>query len=142
MEQLMKIGKLGKIILGILTTWAVIAPFLLFALWFFFIISMAVSSDNQAQPSPISFLSIFFPFLLLVLFTGLVHVGLQIFYIVHAVLNKTGSDVVRSILAVGMFLFPIVAMPVYYLVYIMPGIPPQWALSSNVSSTSRVVLPE
>lgn len=127
----MKISIPAKIILGILTTWIVISPFLLFGLWFFFIFSFAATAENQAQPSPNAFVAFFFPIFGLILLTGLIHIGLQIFYLVHIILNKAGNDVVRIILGVGLFIFSVIAMPIYYFVYILPENPPQWARISN-----------
>ncbi len=127
----MKVSSGAKIILGLLTALLVISPFLLVVIWFLFIFSFAGVAQSQVQPTTIPYFSGFFGFILVAILYGIVHLGLQVFYIVHIVMNKTGNDVLRSVLGVGMFLFSIIAMPAYYLIYILPENPPQWALNAN-----------
>jgi hypothetical protein len=55
--------------------------------------------------------------------------GMQVFYVIHAVKNKAGDDTVRLILALGFFFLPYVAMPVYYYAYLWSDEPPDWALN-------------
>ncbi len=131
----MQISKAAKIILGLLTAWVVITPFIYFVLWFIFIFSLA-ATPNQAQQNP-NFVSLFFfPLLALIICTSFMHIGLQAYYLVHIILNKTGSDVARAIFGVGMILFALLAMPVYYFVYIFPDNPPAWALAVSSSQPS------
>ncbi len=131
----MKLNKPLKIIIGLLTAWVVIAPFLYIAIWFTFVFGMA-SFENQARVNPNLFpaftAAFFIPFIL-IMCSSIVQLGLQAFYIVHIILNKTGGDVIRAVLGVGMFILAIIAMPVYYFVFILPENPPQWALAASPS---------
>lgn len=126
----MKISLPGKIIIGILTAWVVLTPLLFFGLWFFFIFAIAASSGPTSQNPNVVPLFIS-PILFLVICTSFLHIGLQAFYIVHIVLNKTGSEVIRAVLGVGMIFLAFLAMPVYYFIYVLPANPPAWALTRN-----------
>ena len=54
--------------------------------------------------------------------------GMVAFYVVHIVRNSTGSDVVRILLALGIFFIPYLGMPAYYVIYILREKPPSWAV--------------
>jgi hypothetical protein len=126
----MRLSKPVKIIIGLLTAWVVISPFLYFGVWFFFIFGIA-TVNNQVQNNPAFLPAIFFPVFFLVTCSSIMQIGLQAFYIGHIILNKTGGDVTRVVLGVGIFLFAIIALPVYYFIYIFPDNPPQWALATH-----------
>lgn len=126
----MKMRMPAKIIIGILTAWVVITPLFLFGAWFFFIVSVA-SSENPAHPNPGMMPAFFLPVLFLIICTAILHVCLQSFYLVHIILNKIGTDVVRAVLGVGMVFLPVLSMPIYYFIYILPENPPQWAITKS-----------
>jgi hypothetical protein len=120
-----------KVILGLVTTSVVICPFMAIALWFWFLTSyqnQILQSMRYPGTLPTYAPWIFgFP-LLFFLSIGLL-VVLQGFYIVHNIVNKVGSDVIRAILGLGTFFLPVIALPIYYCIYILPKTPPVWALT-------------
>ncbi len=131
----MRLSKPLKIIIGLLTAWVVIAPFLYVGLWFIFVFGMAsVDSSRQLNPNlyPAVSLAFFIPFIV-VMCSSILQLGLQAFYLIHIILNKTGGDVIRVVLGVGIFMLGFIAMPVYYFTFILPDNPPQWALAPNVA---------
>ncbi|MDH3943625.1 MAG: hypothetical protein OEV06_06000 [Anaerolineae bacterium] len=71
-----------------------------------------------------------FPLMMLI---GFLQFGLMIFYIAHIVKNKPAAELLLIILAVGTYIMPYLAMPVYYFIYIWPDDPPDWALAPPVS---------
>jgi len=50
----------------------------------------------------------------------------------HLVKNTAGSDTIRIVLAIGLAGASYLVMPIYYLLYILPGKPPKWAMKSEV----------
>jgi hypothetical protein len=52
----------------------------------------------------------------------------MIFYIVHIVKNREGSEVLRILCGLGVYFLPFVAMPVYFFVYVWPEEVASWAL--------------
>ncbi len=129
----MWLSKPVKIIIGLLTALVVISPFLYMGIWFFFVFGLAtVANPAQVNPNiyPILFPVFFIPFFL-IMCTGFLQLGLQAFYIVHIILNKSGGDVIRAVLGIGLFILAIIAMPVYYFIFILPDHPPHWALAAS-----------
>ncbi len=131
----MKISQPVKIIIGLLTAWVVLTPILFVGAWFFFVFSLA-ETQSQSQLNPTILPVFFIPFIFLIILTSLLHVALQAFYLVHIILNRTGEDVVRVLFGVGMIFLAILAMPVYYFVFILPKNPPQWALATKTAQAA------
>ncbi len=127
----MRLSKPIKIIIGLLTAWVMIYPFFFIGIWFYSIFSMS-TMDYQYLPDFSTFSTTFLPIFFVVMCSSFLQLGLQAFYIVHIIINKTGGDVLRAVLGVGMFLLAILAMPVYYFIFILPDNPPQWALASSI----------
>jgi hypothetical protein len=123
----MKISQPAKILIGFLTAWMVVLPFMFVLVWFFFIFSMATVSD-QPQPAAGAIPVVFFLVFFFLAISSLVYFGLEIFYIIHILLNRTGTDVARILLGIGIIFFGFVGMPIYYFIYILPKSPPHWAL--------------
>jgi hypothetical protein len=126
----MRISKPVKILIGLLTGWIFIYPFLFFFIWLFFVFGIAAASNSTNtgyQIVPIVALSIFF----IIGCSAFIQIGLQLFYFIHIILNKSGNDVVRVVFAIGMFLLLYITMPIYYFVYILPDNPPVWALTPS-----------
>jgi hypothetical protein len=71
--------------------------------------------------------------------SSFLQLGLTAFYLAHVILNKTGNDILRVVLGIFVFIFPYVAMPVYYFIYILPEYTPQWALAV---SAGQMVAPD
>ena len=55
--------------------------------------------------------------------------SLVAFYLIHAFSNPSAHLWLRVVLGLGFFVLPYVAMPAYFLLYILPPSPPSWALS-------------
>ncbi len=126
----MKLNKPLKILIGILTAWVVLYPFLFFFVWLFFVFLFS-SSEFQPESNDYIFgLGFIFGFIMIIC-SSLLNFGLQGFYIIHVILNKRGNDLIRAILGVGFLFLAIIAMPVYFFVYILPENPPSWALAQN-----------
>jgi hypothetical protein len=124
----MKLSNTSKVIIGILSAWEVLSPIFFVLIWFFFVFSIStVETTSNSSSSLLPLL--FFPFPFVVICSSFIYIGLHAFYIIHIILNKTGTDLLRSIFGVGMFLLPFIAIPVYYFIYILPDNPPDWALA-------------
>ena len=136
----MRLSKLAKIIVGLLTAWEVILPVTFVIAWFLFIIAVSVSGDTIPDQAQLP--DYFLPIFLVLICSIFPLIGLRAFYLVHIILNKSGSATWRAILGVGLFLFPLLAIPAYYFIYILPENPPQWSLESRPAQTiTQVVIP-
>ena len=125
----MKIKKPIKILIGFLTAWVVIAPFIGIVVWFSFMFMAIGAVEYQAAPEDLIFPAVFLPFFLLILCSSFLQFGLSAFYLTHVILNKTGNDIMRVVLGISVYIFPYIALPVYYFLYILPENPPKWALA-------------
>lgn len=105
-------SKSGKVITGILT----FLPILLFIAFFASIIRLMfhiIPADGSLPKlNPNQFMMDFLPLFMLIVFLSLLTMGLMIFYIIHAVNNKTlvGNERLTWILLfvfVGLIAFPI-----------------------------------
>ncbi len=54
-------------------------------------------------------------------------------YLVHLVKNNVALEVYRILLALGLVFAPVIAMPIYFFLYIWPDTPPAWALEPTRS---------
>jgi hypothetical protein len=54
-------------------------------------------------------------------------------YIVHLIKNNAALELYRILLALGIVFAPILAMPLYFFIYIWPDTPPAWALEPTYS---------
>ena len=70
----------------------------------------------------------------IMMLSSFIQMGVSIFYLIHVILNKEGSDTLRILLGVGVFFLQYIAMPFYYFVYIWPETPPEWAIQENKES--------
>jgi hypothetical protein len=123
-----------KIIIGLLTAWVVIFPFLAFLAYFGFIFSLISQASQNPYYEP-AFPPVFLLIMIFIMCSGFLQVFLQGFYIVHDIVNKTGSDVLRAVLGLGIFFLPFIALPVYYFIYILPKTPPNWALTPTAGQS-------
>jgi hypothetical protein len=123
-----KLSKGVKILVGILTAIYVLLPILFIGGWFTFVFGLAGLSSRHHEPP--EFFLFLFPVLLLffVCFINLLHFGMICFYLVHTIRNRAGSETLRALLAVGFVFLPVIGMPAYYFIYILPDNPPDWAL--------------
>jgi len=119
----MNISKPVKILIGVLTVFAVLFPFFIMPVFmmFFMFSSGFPFFDPQSAPNPndieamLPFMFVFYP---LMMCFSVVQLGLQIFYIIHEIKNKALTDTFRILFAIGTFLLPYVAMPIYFFVYL------------------------
>ena len=119
----MKLSKPVKILTGLLTVFIALYPFVIMpAFVVLFIILGGFPFESHAGPTPDTFNSIFplmMVFYPLMMCYSFVQVGLQIFYIVHIVKNGRLTDTYRILFALGTFMVPYVAFPIYYFLYML-----------------------
>ena len=124
----------AKVAVGIATL-AVVVLFLLILLpipLFFLSINGAIAvSEEQARAVLETFLSGFNLLVVIIFAFNILNFALITFYIAHAVMNASGSVPLRVALSVGLFILPFIAMPTYFLVYILPSSPPTWAIAQE-----------
>ena len=58
----------------------------------------------------------------------LLYFGLFAFYLTHIIRNDEAVSWIRAVFAITLFIFPILAMPFYYLIFLFGKSPPDWAL--------------
>ncbi len=124
----MNISKPVKILIGILTAFAVLFPFLIMpAFMMFFVFGSGFPFfDPQSIPSPndmevmMPFMFIFYP---LMMCFSVVQLGLQVFYIIHEIKNKALTDTFKILFAIGTFFLPYVAMTIYFFAYLWKDSP-------------------
>lgn len=129
----MKLSKSVKLLVGIGTFFDVVAPCLLaIGIWFVvFATALSFSTPGTSHPAdnfPVIFSLGFLVAIGFAFFYSFVRLALDAFYIVHIIKNTAGSQVWRILSGIGLFVFPFLAMPFYYLVYVWPNQPPEWAL--------------
>lgn len=119
-----------KYLVGLATAWTALYPFLFLAVWFVtfagFVFGAAIG-DDAAAPLMTGFFPLFFALFPLHFLTILLSLGLMAFYVVHVIRNTNADETVRIILALGIFMLPFIAMPVYYYLYLWLENPPAWA---------------
>jgi len=115
----------GKILLGALTLW----PFAYMIFFFIFVLSMftverVISMDDPLGPGG-AFRTVF----TLHLLTGLIILGLTVFYIVYVFKTDRVAQEKKALWAVALFLGNVTAMPIFFCLYIWrdPEPPPAGA---------------
>jgi len=122
----MTLSRTAKIIVGAATALVALWPLLMFAFMFLPFFFLALSGGQEPDPS---FILLFFLIFPLMIFASFLQIGMMIFYIAHIVKNKAASEVLLILLGAGLYFLPFVAMPAYYLIYILPTDPPDWAMA-------------
>jgi amino acid transporter len=130
----MNISKPVKIFVGFLTVFAILFPFVIMPVFMmFFVFSSGFPFFNpHSVPNPgdfeamLPFMMVFYP---LMMCYSLVQLGLQIFYVIHDIKNKALTDTFRILFAIGTFLLPYVAMPIYFVVYMWKDAPQESQLA-------------
>ena len=123
----MKLSRAAKVGVGLLTLFVLGIPFLIVAIVFLALFPSMSSADPSGPPSAL--FEVGFPLMfLLICFISIANYGLIAFYLAHIIKNPTGSDVLRIILGIAIFFFPLLGMPTYFLIYVWPDTPPSWAL--------------
>jgi hypothetical protein len=120
----MTISRPIKILVGVLTAFAVLFPFIIMPSFFMFLMysSGFPVFDPQSLANPYEFEKSFMPMMLVfypvMMCFSLVQLGLQVFYIVHEIKNKALTDTFRILFALGTFFMPFIAMPIYFIAYL------------------------
>ena len=120
----MNISKPVKILIGFLTAFAVLFPFVIApAFMMIFVFSSGFPFfDPQSFTNPSDFQRTMFPMMMVfypvMMCFSLIQLGLQIFYVIHEIKNKALNDTYRILFAIGTFLLPYVAMPIYFFAYL------------------------
>lgn len=125
----MNISKPVKILIGILTVFAILFPFLIMPVFMmFFVFSSgfpffdpsSVPNPSDIEKTMLPMMMVFYP---LMMCFSVVQLGLQIFYIIHEIKNKALTDTFRILFVIGTFLLPYVAMPIYFFAYLWKDAP-------------------
>jgi len=61
---------------------------------------------------------------------AVLHASLVVFYLCHIITNGPAPAALRALFALGLFLIPLLAMPLYCCVYVLPRRPPLWAVDA------------
>jgi hypothetical protein len=99
----MKLSKLKRILLGILSIWPI--TYIVFMLVFVYGIFLHHYTPIH-ELSPVNLL------------TGLLNLGLEIFYIVHAIKSIDPKSNMRVIWIIVLLMFGFIAFPIYWYLYI------------------------
>ena len=114
----MNISKSVKILIGFLTAFAILFPFVImpafmmlfvFGFGFPFFDPHSFANPNDMQRTIFPFMMVFYPAMMCY---SVVQLGLQIFYVIHVIKNKAVNDTSRILFALGTFFLPYVAMPI------------------------------
>ena len=108
----MKLGKPAKIIVGLLTLWPLLYIFVFFAFMFTMVFTIPHQTTGQGVPAP--FVVIF----ALHLFTIFFMFGLVAFYIYYLFKTDRVPQDKKALWAVVLFLGNMIAMPVFWYLYI------------------------
>ena len=111
-------------------------PFLIMAIALMPILLTLLLMTSGGEPDPSSlgpFFGSFFLLIPLMMCISFIMMGMQIFYIIQIVENTKASKTIRILTKVGLFFLPFVAIPAYFLTYILPNNPPEWSLESLTS---------
>lgn len=141
---MIKLSRIWKIVVGFGTFLTVIYPFLFMFVWFlpfFFLPDFSSSQppelETWAPEAGRTFIGFFFLFFFVMMIFAFVQFAMMIFYIVHILKNKIAAETLHLILGVGIYLLPFFAWPAYYLIYILPETPPDWALADKPRGRKR-----
>lgn len=120
-----------KILLGVGSALYLIIPLLAFISWLVAFPVIMISSNINGGDPPAGFFAFFGLFMFSILCANLLHFILVPVYIVLILQNQRAQDVLRILLGIGLFFMPFIAVPAYYLIYVLPAQPPAWALQAN-----------
>jgi hypothetical protein len=140
-----KLNRFWKVVVGIGTFIAVIYPFAIMLMVFLPIMMMTPTlGEPIPQPFPMDdgeigqtgfgFFFLIFPLMCIFMFSIW---AVMIFYIIHLLLNEQTNKTLRVILGLGFYIMPYLAWPAYYLIYILPETPPDWALLEKPRVTRK-----
>jgi hypothetical protein len=128
-----KLSKPIRILVGLATAWLPLYLLLFLAVWFSMFTGFFFLGD--AAPGPSFMMSLFPAIFPLHCLTLVIQLALMAFYLFHVIKNTAASDLLRVILGVGIFFMPLLAMPVYFCLYIWTEQPPEWARAKEIQQT-------
>ena len=120
----MNISKPVKILIGCLTAFAILFPFIimpgfmmlfLFGFGFPFVEAQSFTNPSDFPRTMFPMMMLFYP---VIMCFSLVQLSLQIFYVIHEIKNKALNDTYRILFALGTFFLPYIAMPIYFFAYL------------------------
>jgi hypothetical protein len=126
----MKYSRNAKIFVGIATLLMALFPFLVLLMAFLPIFLTFPAMLNNVEPDPTFLAPMFLIFPVMICFSFL-FLGMQVFYVIEIIKNRKGSELIRILVAIGLYLLPYFAMPIYFFIYILPETPPDWALETS-----------
>lgn len=107
-----------KLILGLATLWPLVYMFIFMAFWFYMVLGIASQSEERTSASiPTWFVAIF----VMHGITMLVIFALLVIYIVNVFRNDRVAKDKKALWAVVLFLGNMIAMPIYWYLYIWPS---------------------
>ncbi len=126
----MRVSQPVRKIVGIATAWDVLNPIV-------FILFLLILPWDLITFDPALFFASNLVVLGLVLLalTGVIHIALLVYYLIHVVKNAAAEESVRIVLGLGFFFMSYIAMPLYYYLYIWRESPPDWAAGEAVEPT-------
>lgn len=127
----MNFSKPLKVIIGILTLFVMFFPIVIPIIMLLWVFSASLPlSETQTIPEAEVVGKIMLPMLLyFAVMAGyaISQLGLQIFYIIHAIKNRVATETNRILFVLGVFFLPFVAMPIYYIIYVWKDTPAEAA---------------
>ncbi len=130
----MKMHLVVKILIGLLSAWVIFVPFLMALAWFLYITTISFQ-ESVTPTNGTPYIASFFLLFFVAICTALLSTVLKGFYIVHDIVNRAGSNLLRALLGLAIIFLPIIGFPFYYFIYIVPDNPPGWALIQPVQSS-------
>ncbi len=123
----MKMHLAVKIIIGLLSAWVILVPFFMALAWFLYITTISFQ-ESVTPTNGTPYIASFFLLFFIAICTAFLSTVLKGFYIVHDIINRAGSNLLRALLGLAIIFLPLIGFPFYYFIYIVPDNPPQWAL--------------
>lgn len=120
----MELGKPAKIILGGLTIWPLVYPFVCIVLFFTMVVGSLPLQPNR-NPQNVEFpagMVVIFGLHLLTFFVVMGLLAVYLFYLYHT--ERVPADK-KALWAVVLFLGSVLAMAVFYCIYIWPSVWPR-----------------
>jgi hypothetical protein len=119
----MELGRPAKILVGALSLWPLVYMFVFIAFMFgmVFFIDQAASNGSHQQGPPAAFMLLF----AVHMGTILMMFGLIAFYMVYLFKSDRVAQDKKALWAVVLFLGGMIAMPVFFYLYIWPDAPRQ-----------------
>jgi hypothetical protein len=124
----MQLNKTTKILVGLGTLWFILSPFLILALCLLMMTGIGISSQYPESATPLFLVPFLFLFPIQ-FFTYLDQVGLMAFYLVHLIKNSTAPETARILLGLGFYFIPLLALPIYFYLYVWQDPPPARAMA-------------